>query len=183
MSREFDVNTEWSLSTELFQKIVCHFDFTPEIDLFATRLNYKIDRYASWLPDPGAIVVDAFSISWTSLHVYAYPPFSLVGKCHIQNHKRQHTWDHDYPGMANTALVSTCNEALDTLPSTSPKGKFHHRPAIRYATEASTGLDNTASSCASLQHAIRNHNFSTEIDDIILHSWSSGTISKYNSIL
>ena len=80
MSREFDVNTEWSLSIELFQKIVCHFDFTPEIDLFATRLNYKIDRYASWLPDPGAIVVDAFSISWTSLHVYAYPPFSLVGK-------------------------------------------------------------------------------------------------------
>ena len=92
-------------------------------------------------------------------------------------------WDHDYPGIVNTALVSSCNKALDTLPSTAPKGKFHHMPALRYATEASTGLDTTASSCASLQHAIRIHNFSTEIYDIILHSWRSGTISKYNSIL
>ena len=80
MSREFDVNTEWSLSIQIFQHVLRHFDFFPDIDLFATRLNYKIDKYASWLPDPGATVVDAFSIPWTGLKFYAYPPFSLVGK-------------------------------------------------------------------------------------------------------
>ena len=79
MSREFDVNTEWSLSLNIFHLIEKQFDFCPEIDLFATRLNYKVDKYVSWLPDPSFIAVDAFSISWAGMKIYAYPPFSLVG--------------------------------------------------------------------------------------------------------
>ena len=79
MSREFDVNTEWSLSSTIFQTIKSKFQFSPEIDLFASRLNYKVDKYVSWLPDPGAVAVDAFSISWADIKIYAYPPFSLVG--------------------------------------------------------------------------------------------------------
>ena len=79
MSRELDVNTEWSLSLNIFHLVENQFNFYPEIDLFATRLNYKIDKYVSWLPDPCSIAVDAFSISWAGMKIYAYPPFSLVG--------------------------------------------------------------------------------------------------------
>ena len=52
----------------------------PQIDLFASRNNYKIKPYYSWKPDPGAEVVDAFSVSWGMKYVYAFPPFGQVGK-------------------------------------------------------------------------------------------------------
>ena len=49
----------------------------PEIDLFAPCTNYQIDQYASWWhPDRNAIAIDAFSISWSELNFYAFPPFS-----------------------------------------------------------------------------------------------------------
>ena len=47
MSRDFGMNTEWNLFSEIFRQIVRKFDFTPEIDLFPTCLNYEIDEYAS----------------------------------------------------------------------------------------------------------------------------------------
>ena len=52
--------------------------FIPDIDLFALRLNTKIDCFVSWHPEPGAMAVDAFSISWANLKCYAFPPFSLL---------------------------------------------------------------------------------------------------------
>ncbi len=59
-SRVFDEHTEWSLSDSIFNQIRKNF-FTPTIDLFASRLNHKVDSYVSWHPDPGALAVDAFT--------------------------------------------------------------------------------------------------------------------------
>ena len=52
--------------------------FLPDIDLFASRLNAKLDQFVSWHPEPGALAVDAFSISWSNQKCYAFPPFSLL---------------------------------------------------------------------------------------------------------
>ena len=52
--------------------------FCPECDLFASRLNTQVSKYASWYPEPGSRIVDAFSISWWNMKFYAFPPFSLV---------------------------------------------------------------------------------------------------------
>ena len=52
--------------------------FSPEIDLFAPRLNAKTDRFVSWHPEPGALTYDAFTISWTNLQCYAFLPSSLL---------------------------------------------------------------------------------------------------------
>lgn len=50
----------------------------PDIDLFATNINNKCERYVSWHPDPYCFAVDAFSLCWTDFYFYAFPPFSLV---------------------------------------------------------------------------------------------------------
>ena len=78
-SRHFADNLEWSLKPEIFSRIVKVFG-KPEIDLFATRLNCKVDCFVSWKPDPQAFAVDAFSLSWTDKFFYAFPPFSCVGR-------------------------------------------------------------------------------------------------------
>ena len=78
-SRSVHDNTEWSLHPILFHKI-CQRWGTPEIDLFANRLNNKVPKYLSWKPDPGALAIDALNEVWSDWFFYAFPPFNLIGR-------------------------------------------------------------------------------------------------------
>ncbi len=79
-SRQFDDSTEWMLDPIMFQK-VCVLLGTPDIDLFASRLNKQLPRYISWKPDPEAEAIDAFSMDWGTVYFYAFPPFCLIPTC------------------------------------------------------------------------------------------------------
>ena len=63
-----------------FHKILRVFYCEPQIDLFASCLNYQIPKYVSWHSDENAAAIDAFSISWSNLYLYALPLFSLIGE-------------------------------------------------------------------------------------------------------
>ena len=76
MSRD---QTEWMLNPVVFLQILKKLQFFPIVDIFASRLNHQLDKYISWLPNPGSLSVDAFSISWSTINFYAYPPFSMIG--------------------------------------------------------------------------------------------------------
>ena len=62
-------NLEWSLHDTLFAKITAKFG-KPDIDLFASRANFKVVKYISYYPDPDATGVDAFATSWSDLQFY-----------------------------------------------------------------------------------------------------------------
>lgn len=78
-SRRLTPQTEYELSNIVFQDICTHLS-VPKIDIFASRTNTKCKFFISWFPDPEAIAVDAFTVSWSSLDFYAFPPFNLMGK-------------------------------------------------------------------------------------------------------
>lgn len=79
-SRHFKLSSEWSLNPTCFEIITQHFG-VPSVDLFASRLNYKVDQYVAWRPDPDSSATDAFCQDWSEFSLcYAFPPFSLVGK-------------------------------------------------------------------------------------------------------
>jgi hypothetical protein len=71
------VHTEWSLHPSVVRDL-WEKSFLPEVDLFATVFNRKLPQYVSPFPDPGAWGVDAMSLNWDNLSVYAFPPFALV---------------------------------------------------------------------------------------------------------
>ena len=52
---------EWGPDETTFESITAYF-FRSQIDLFASRLNHQLPRYAAWQPDPGAEAVDAFTL-------------------------------------------------------------------------------------------------------------------------
>lgn len=63
----------------VFDKIenrYCKFD----IDFFAYRLNTKTTKYVSRYPEPDAVAVDAFTLTWSSGFYYVFPPFSLINR-------------------------------------------------------------------------------------------------------
>jgi hypothetical protein len=77
-SRKFNEATEWTLARKVFGKM-CDRLGQPEVDWFASRLNYKIKPYFAWQPDPEAEGVDSLSVSWRGTYGYAFPPFTLIG--------------------------------------------------------------------------------------------------------
>ena len=75
--RQSIVPTEWTLALPTLEPIWRAWG-VPEIDLFATRLNNRLPKYVSPVPDSRAYDVDAMSMEWDRLHAYAFPPISLL---------------------------------------------------------------------------------------------------------
>ena len=78
LSRELHVDTEWKLNSHLLTEALSILKTQPTIDLFATRTNKQFPVYVSYLPDPGAQAVDAFSLYWSEHLFYCFPPFSIL---------------------------------------------------------------------------------------------------------
>lgn len=75
----FDCN-DWQLSPVVFNLI--NQSWGPlDLDLSASHLSTQLPRFVSWRPDPGAEEFDAFSLDWSKVRGYAFPPFTLVGHC------------------------------------------------------------------------------------------------------
>ena len=78
-SRKLEPETEYELAHYAFKSIIEKFG-QPEIDLFATRINAKCDKYVSWFRDPFSMAIDAFTINWSLYYFYAFPPFAIILK-------------------------------------------------------------------------------------------------------
>ena len=76
MSQTLNENTEWKLSPFLFLHISERFQFTADIDFFASYLNMQLSNYVPWHPNQESVGVDAFNMPGTKLKFYAFPPFN-----------------------------------------------------------------------------------------------------------
>ena len=69
---------DWALSSTCFESICSRLtvNFVPSLDLFASRLNHKCERYFSFRQDPNAVGTDALSDDkdWSTELAYAAPP-------------------------------------------------------------------------------------------------------------
>jgi len=79
-SRKNETYTEWKLNENIFSEIISNFEFQPNIDLFASRINKQLSCFVSYRPDPEATHINSFTIDWSNLEIYAFPPFSCIGK-------------------------------------------------------------------------------------------------------
>ena len=52
---------EWMLNTDIFPRATAHFDFTPDLDCFATRANAWLSRYCS--RTPSRVIIGSTGIS------------------------------------------------------------------------------------------------------------------------
>ena len=70
---------EWKLNTDVFKKLE-ELRGPFLVDLFASRISHQISKYVSWLPDPEAWKVNAFSFDWNLEGIYCFPPFCLISR-------------------------------------------------------------------------------------------------------
>lgn len=76
-SRIISEDTECTLAQVYFTTIESYFR-RFDVDLFASAINAKCSHFVSWFPDLLADAVNAFSLCWSVIYFYAFPPFSLI---------------------------------------------------------------------------------------------------------
>ena len=79
-SRKHEIHTEWKLNESAFNFICYELEFSPTIDLFATRINTQLRAFVSSRPDPNCVVVNTFLINWEKEKFCAFPPFVCLSK-------------------------------------------------------------------------------------------------------
>ena len=77
-SRRNEKASEWMLDSQCLAKALKDLQYTPNIDLFASRLNRQFANYVSYRSDHQALSIDAFSLTWADKMFYAFPPFSVI---------------------------------------------------------------------------------------------------------
>ena len=158
------IQIEWSFFLEI-SKLICTRWHQPQIDLFATRFNYKLPHFVSPVPDPLAWAVDALSLPWEDLDPYAFPTVAILGKVVV---KLQ-----DYPcrriilivpGWPNMPwfwdLVAISSEISICLPNllTQPFNQTPHRHLLSlnlYAWLLEPQLSKTGASLKQWQYKLR----------------------------
>ena len=122
------IQTEWSLSQQVLN-LLCSRWTRPQVDLFATRFNPKLPQFVSLVPDPTAWAVDALSLPWGKLDVYAFLPVSLgpqvVAKMIDQGCRRMILIAPGWPNMPWFKFVGS-----DSLHSSTGKG-----PGLSHSTD------------------------------------------------
>ena len=135
ISRTRHSNLEWTINKQTFQEIIDKFG-KPKIDLFASRLNNKLEKYISWKPDPKAVATDAFSVEWGKKFSYAFPPFNQIGKV-IQKAIREKTkiiivcpvwptqpWYTIVTNMAKDKIIFSRNHIINPVGKENIKGEL-----------------------------------------------------------
>ena len=77
LSRGRVLPSEWTLHPQVMDRIT-RVVGPLGVDLFASSLNARLQRYCSRVLDPAAWRIDAFSFRWEGFRGYAFPPIALI---------------------------------------------------------------------------------------------------------
>ena len=80
-SRRVLNDSEFMLNKDIYKQLISMINFEPKIDIMASRVNFQVKPYISYKPDVDAKFIDAFSIEWSGLDFYCFPPFNMVLRC------------------------------------------------------------------------------------------------------
>lgn len=74
---EADFLSSQTLDQEIFSQIVAKWG-VPDIDVLASRHNFKVQCYCARTRDLGAVFTNTLVISWNFHKVYAFPPLAIL---------------------------------------------------------------------------------------------------------
>ena len=126
---------EWALNPTFFNQAMAAHNWRPNVDLFASRLNYKVKTFYSLRADPEAYGCDAFTVSWRELKFYAFPPFPLIQRVLRKVQADEATgvvivpdwptrpW---YPMLTSMLISDRYYMTRSTRVLTNPAHDFHH---------------------------------------------------------
>ena len=182
-SRSKTSNLEWMINPSILQEALRQLSFIPEVDLFASQINKQSAAYVSYRPDPNALAVDAFTIQWTDIKLYAFPPFSVIPLVLNKIYRDQAqgiivipkwTTQYWYP-----KALQLLKEAPIKLKASTNLLQLPQNPQAVHPVTCKSKI----TGMSLIRERLDQHNFSTATKEILLCSWRSGSRKQYNTYL
>ena len=157
--------------------------FEPEYDLFATRINRQFEKYIYWKPEPESFAIDAFSLSWTNMKCYCFPPFSVLPAVLQKMTVEKVTGIVVLPNWPTQHYYSTAMTMLIAQPSNVHKRKktLLQIPNSKQIHTFWDKLDLLICLLSGDQSKIEN--FWKKLPKVLLSSWKASTSKQYESYL
>jgi hypothetical protein len=138
-----------------------------DIDLFASRLNYKVPCYVSWRLDPDVKLIDAFYMDWGPYLFYAFPPFSMIATC--------------LPKITQDKATGVLIVHLDNATLVHRDTELAHSSPIKVTADTApqwgsspAATSTTSNGLQSLRQSFQHGGISNDATAVILQSWSAG---------
>ena len=130
------------LEPKIFDYVIHQFG-RPEIGMFASRLTKQILIYIYWLPDPESSVIDAFTIHWNNILIYAFPPFSIIWRM-MKNPGGMQESNSNSSALDNPNVVckdhGTCNLTTYNHPQSIPQTSQNQSETSTLSETSDVGL-------------------------------------------
>lgn len=78
LSRIWQDKNDYRLKKKIFNYFVMKWNYSPQVDAFASRHNRRCARFWSWHPDPEAEALNAMAQDWNVPGLYMNPPWPLM---------------------------------------------------------------------------------------------------------
>ncbi|XP_068128360.1 uncharacterized protein [Hyperolius riggenbachi] len=166
---------EWSLNEVVFQGLV-HLWGRPDMDLFARKNNTKCQMFCSLCPQDNPCSVDAFSITWNSGLMYAYPPPFLNSSSSEQITERPSSDDHDSAILAQKTMVYTTEEFSYSRSCNAARSS---RPAVPGSSFSSRSEAPSAFSLEPEWRSLKQKGFSNGLSETLIQSRKKVTRNIY----
>ena len=175
-SRMSQSQLEWTLNPTIFQESIHRLGVNPTIYLFASRINFQLQPYVSYHPDPGAVAINAFHMSWKCHLFYAFPPFCLISRV-LQKIKQEKST------VAHTGLVARVDENVSQQSNPSTEIQEHTVPSQLFRDSAPSLSQAGTHPLPLVGRLLACQGLSKEASEIIGKSWRSGTAKQYRTYL
>ena len=133
----------------------------------------------SWRPDPGSIATDALSQPWMEIRGFAFPPFSLIGRC-LSKVKREKMSElilvaPVWPTQPWFAVLLLMLYQKPIIPSEVPI-------PVEESPQRTSPIDAPAESSrvASVRNSLQGQGISGAASSLILSSWRKATEAAYS---
>ena len=135
---------DYKLNPAIFRLVQLRFG-RFSVDLFASRQNRQLRRYASWRPDPRALWVDAMRHSWIKESAYGNPPFNFSTTYSVESAERGFNGN---PGSSPVGISTLVASSALPPPGSASKPP---RPVPSQSLEALSKLQPARSGAGDLQ--------------------------------
>ena len=149
---------------------MCRFG-KPEIDLFASRLNHKLEKKnVSFRPDPNAMAADAFSISWTKQYVYIFCNFQHTQYGFTKDCERRGESINSSPLWKNSKLMATTGSSdFGFSHKTSPN--MQNIVSAKHLRKNSPTTETEAGGISRIREVLQGRGIQGESADLIIQAW------------
>ena len=155
----------------------------PDLDLFASRLNHQLTHYVSWIPDPNAVGVDAFTLDWGIQYNYAFPPFSLIPQVLQKVEEDQAEVILVAPHWPTQSWFPKLTRTLGAVPSATSQSSQHCTPALQFRKGTSIEGKTATDGMSLIRESLRNKGIPERAQELILQSWREGAQKQYRTYL